>query len=268
GPQRRRSSVSSDEEPARRGRGHDDPHGQDDHVRPASAVPLRRRVRQPVPLRPEALLVSAARLDGRLRLRRAGPAGGELPGPVRRDRPPRRVLRARLDPRVRAVRDRDRAGGGGGHRDHRRSRRAQDPRGARRAAGARHRPDQEPRRAALPRAHARDGVVQRLRAAVRRLRRRAGDARQPGAAGRLLGELLRPGVADGPVGLDAEDDVVRGDHRDRLLLQGDDGVRRGRGSRPRGQPGGGHRLPGHLRVQLRLHPDAARDQSRAGEPAL
>ena len=46
------------------------------------------------------------------------------------------------------------------------------------------------------------GAVQRLRAAVRRLRRRAGDARQPGAAGRLLGELLRPGVAHRPVGID------------------------------------------------------------------
>ena len=29
------------------------------------------------------------------------------------------------------------------------------------------------------------------------------------------------------------------------------------GRRPRGQPGGGHRHPRHLRVQLRLHPDAA-----------
>ena len=70
--------------------------------------PVRRRVRQPVPLRAEALLVPAARLDGRVRLRRAGPAGRELPRAVRRARPPRRLLRARVDPRVRAVRDRDR----------------------------------------------------------------------------------------------------------------------------------------------------------------
>ena len=32
-----------------------------------------------------------------------------------------------------------------------------------------------------------------------------------------------------PVGIGAEDDDVRGDHRDRLLLQGDDCVRRRRG---------------------------------------
>ena len=84
-----------------------------------------------------------------------GSAGRELPRPVRRARPPRRLLRARLDPRVRAVRHGDRARRRRRHRDHRRPRRAQDPRGARRAAGARRRPGQEPRRPALPRADAR-----------------------------------------------------------------------------------------------------------------
>ena len=54
-----------------------------------------------------------------------------------------------------------------GHRDHRRPGRAQDPRGARRAAGAGRRPDQEPRRAALPGADDRDRPLQHLRAAVR-----------------------------------------------------------------------------------------------------
>ena len=54
-------------------------------------------------------------------------------------------------PRVRAAGLRDRDRRGRGHGDLRRPRRAQDPRGARRPAGARHRPDQEPRRAALPR---------------------------------------------------------------------------------------------------------------------
>ena len=53
--------------------------------------------------------------------------------------------------------------GVGRHGDHRRPRRAQDPRGARRAPGARRGPDQEPRRAALPRADDRHRAVQRLR---------------------------------------------------------------------------------------------------------
>ena len=56
---------------------------------------------------------------------------------------------------------------------------------------------------------------------------------------------------------------VRGDHRDRLLLQGDDCVRRRRGRRSRRQRGGGDRLHGRLRVQLRLHADAARHPPRA-----
>ena len=48
----------------------------------------------------------------------------------------------------------------------------------------------------------------------------------------------------------------------RLLLQGDECVRRRRGGGPGGQRGGRDRLPGRLRVQLRLHPDAARHPSR------
>ena len=44
-----------------------------------AALPLRRRVHRPVPVRAAALLVPDADLDGRLRLRRAGPAGGQLP---------------------------------------------------------------------------------------------------------------------------------------------------------------------------------------------
>ena len=43
-------------------------------------------------------------------------------------------------------------------------------------------------------------------------------------------------------GLAAQDDAVRRDHRDRLLLQGHDRQRRPRGRRPRGQPGGGDRV--------------------------
>ena len=228
GPNRRRSCLPAGQEPAGGSGRHDDPDGQDDHVCPAPAVPLRRRVRLPVPVRAEALLVPAGRLDGRLRLRRAGPAGRELPQPVRLDRPPRRLLRARLDPRVRPVRDRDRAGRRGRHGDHRRPRRAQDPRGARRAAGARRRPGQEPRGAALPGADARHRPVRHLRAAVRHLRRRPGHARQRRAAGPVLGDVLHERVGRRPLGLGPEVHDVRRDHRDRLLLQGHDRVRRRR----------------------------------------
>ena len=42
-----------------------------------------------------SVLVAAADLDGRDQLRRAGPAGGELPDDLRRARSSRRVLRAR-----------------------------------------------------------------------------------------------------------------------------------------------------------------------------
>ena len=103
------------------------------------------------------------------------------------------------------VRDRDRAGRRGGHRDHRRPRRAQDPRGARRPAGAGRRPDQEPRRAALPGADDRHRPVRHLRAAVRHLRRRAGHARQRRAAGAVLGDVLLQRLDHRPVGLGAED---------------------------------------------------------------
>ena len=42
---------------------------------------------------------------------------------------------------------------------------------------------------------------------------------------------------DRPVGLGAEGHALRGDHRDRVLLQGHDRLRRRRGRRPRRQPG-------------------------------
>ena len=72
-------------------------------VRGQAALPLRRRVHRPVPLRPAALLVPDADLA-------PSPSASARPGlqaanfliPVRRARPPRRLLRPRLDPRVRA----------------------------------------------------------------------------------------------------------------------------------------------------------------------
>src|SRR5215207_6777975 len=262
GPKRRRPSVPSYEESARRSRGHDDSHGQDDRLRPPPALPLRGRVRQPVPLRPAAVLVPAADLHGGVRLRGPWPAGGQLPRALRRARSPRRLLRPRLDPGVRPVRHRDRPGRRGRHRDHGRPRRAQDPRGARRAASARRRPGEEPRRAALFGAHARDRALRRLRGDLRDLRRRHDDDRQQRAAGPVLGDLLHQRQRHRPVGQRPEVHAVRRDHRHRLLLQGHDrlGRRGGRGSC--GQPGRRHRLPGRLRLQLRLHPDAAGHPSR------
>src|SRR4051812_27008636 len=257
GPKRRRSSLPACQEHAGRSRGHDDPHGQDDHVCPASAVPVRRRVRQPVPLRAEAVLVPADRLHGRVRLRRTRTAGCELPRPVRRARPPRRLLRAGEHPRVRPVRDRDRPRRRGGHSDHRRPRRPQDPRGAGRAAGARRGPGQEPRRPALPRADARDRPLRRLRAAVRHLRRRDRDADQRGAARPVLGHLLHERVRRRPLGLGPEVHDVRRDHRHRLLLQGHDRVRRPGRRRQGGQPGRRDLDARRLRFQLRVHADAA-----------
>ena len=206
-------------------------------------VPVRRRVHQPVPVRPAAVLVPAADLDDRVRLRRAGTAGRQLPGAVRRARPPRRLLRAGVDPRVRAVRDGDHPRRRGRHGHHRRPRRAQDPRGARRPPGARRRPGQEPRRAALPGADDRDRAVQHLRAAVRHLRRRARHDDLRRAARPVLLDAAHQREYHRPLGQRRQDHPVRGDHRDRLLLQGHDRLRRRRGSGPRREPGRGHLLP-------------------------
>ena len=163
---------------------------------------------------------------GRLRLRRPGPAGGQLPDPVRRPRPARGLLRAGLDPRVRALGGLDDRGRRGRHRGDRRPRRAQDPRGARRAAGAGRRPGQEPGRAALPGADAGHRPARRLRADLRHLRRHPGRDRLPPEPGRLLGHLLRQRLGHRPVGLGREDHDLRRDHRDRVLLQGHDRLRR------------------------------------------
>ena len=80
--------------------------------------------------------------------------------------------------------------------------------------------------------------------------------------GPFFATLLTNASYHRPVGVGREDDPVRGDHRDRLLLQGHDRLGRRRGRRPRGQPGGRHLVPRDLRVQLRLHPDAAGHPSR------
>src|SRR5918992_857924 len=84
----------------------------------------------------------------------------------------------------------------------------------------------------------------------------AGTARTPHPGGRQTreGADALQGVG---VGLGAEDHHVRGHHRHRLLLQGDDRLRRRRGRGSVGEPGRGDRLSGGLRLQLRLHPDAA-----------
>ncbi len=103
---------------------------------------------------------------------------------------------------------------------------------------------------------ARHRAVQRLRDPVRPVRRHPRRARQRSAARSLLGHAVRQRLHHRPVGLGPEDDHLRRDHRDRLLLQGHDRLRRRRGRRPRRQPGCRRHLPGDLRVRLRLHATA------------
>src|SRR4051794_7951822 len=95
GPSRSRQGVPSRKEPVRAGGEHDDPHRQDDHGHRQAAISLWRGVHQPVHLRPAAVLVSDADQHRRLRLRRPGPASGQLPHPVRGPRSPRRLLHPR-----------------------------------------------------------------------------------------------------------------------------------------------------------------------------
>ena len=90
----------------------------------------------------------------------------------------------------------------------------------------------------------------------------ARDARQRRAARPVLGDVLHQRLGHGPLGVGPQVHDVRRDHRDRLLLQGHDRVGRRRGGGPGRQPGGRHRHHGRLRVQLRVHADAARDPSR------
>src|ERR1044072_7942851 len=167
------------------------------------------------------------------------------------------------DPRCRADRPRRSRSRGRRHRDSRRPRRPQDPRGARRPSGARRRPDQEPGRAPLPGADADHRPARHLRPGLRDSRRHPRLAPLHPPAGRLLRDALLQRLDHRPLGVGGEVHPVRGDHRDRLLLQGDDrdGWRSRR--RPRRQPGGRYRLPRRLLLQLCLHPDPARDKSRA-----
>src|SRR5882757_8065718 len=224
------------------------------------ALSVWRGVHRPVPLRPAALLVPAAGLDRGDQLWRSGAPGRQLPHPLRRPRSARRLLRPRRDPRNRPLRHRRLRGRDRRHRDHRRPRRPQDPRGARRPPGARRRPDQEPGRAALPRPDADHRAARHLRHRRRPLRRHPHRAALPPEPRRLLRDALLAGVGHRPLGLGPQVHPVRGDHRDRLLLQRHDRHRRRRRRRPRGQRGGRDLLPRLLRLQLRLHPDAAGDQ--------
>ena len=75
--------------------------------------------------------------------------------------------------------------------------------------------------------------------------------------GPFFANLLTNAEHPGPLGLRPEVHAVRRDHRRRLLLQGHDGVRRRGGRGPRRQPGRGHLDARRVRVQLRLHADAA-----------
>src|SRR5829696_3766446 len=261
-PRHRRPGVSSDEEHARGSRRHDDPDGEDRRVGHPPPVPVRRRVRLAVPLHAEAVLVSVADLHGGVRLRRPRAAGGQLPRALRRPGSPRRLLRARLHPRVRPNRHGHRPRRRGRHGHHRGPGGAQDPRGARRPAGARRRPGQEPRRPPLPGPDAGHRAVRHLRPHLRRLRGHRRHAGQRLAPRALLGDLLHQRLDDGPLGVGPQVHPVRRDHRDRLLLQGHDRDGRSPGRRARRQPGRRDRDHGRVLVQLRVHADAAGHPSR------
>ena len=62
--------------------------------------------------------------------------------------------------------------------------------------------------------------------------------------GPFFATLLNNASDHRPLGLGGEDDAVRRDHRDRLLLQGDDCVRRRRRGGPSREPRRGDRVPG------------------------
>ena len=79
-----------------------------------------------------------------------------------------------------------------------------------------------------------------------------------GSLGSFLGDVVRERRRDRPVGFGAEVDGVRGDHRDRVLLQGHDRIGWRRGCRARRQRGGRDLVSRVWCVQLRLHADAAR----------
>src|SRR5829696_6967312 len=63
------------------------------------------------------------------------------------------------------------------------------------------------------------------------------------------------------MGLGSQVLVLWSDHRDRLLLQGNDRVRRGRGRGQSRERSGCGRLHGRLRIQLCLHANPSRDPS-------
>ncbi len=94
------------------------------------------------------------------------------------------------------------------------------------------------------------------------------DVEYGGSARAVLEPAVRQRHGHRPVGLGAEDVDLRGDHRDRLLLQRHDGLRRRGGRRARGQRGGGRLLPGVRRLQLCVHADAAGHTSADRDPQM
>ncbi len=186
--------------------------------------------------------------------------GRGLPEPVRRDRPPRRAVRADRDARVRAAGLRDRHG-------RRRRHAICADLGARKIReeldaldGARRRPDQEPRRAALPRA---DGADRRCSNVFALLFGTLGGMLVTLANGAPLGPFFAtfftnatvPEIAASLIKTTIFGAIIaivccyKG-----LTVEG-----RPRGRRPRGQPGDRHLVHGDRRRQLRLHAGAAGD---------
>ena len=125
---------------------------------------------------------------------------------------------ARRRPRGRP--DRDRAADRRRRRlgDRRRPRRPQDPRGARRDDGARHRPDPAPRRPARARLHAGRGLPQRPGQRRRRRRRLRLQRDAPGRhPGRLPRQLHRARPAARPLAGHGQGAGLRDDRRDRRV---------------------------------------------------
>ena len=109
------------------------------------------------------------------------------------------------------------------------------------------------------------GAARHLRDRLRPHRRHRRRAALPAVARRLLRDPLLQRLGHRHLGLGPDVHDVRRDHRRRLLFQGDDRVGRGRGGRPRPQPGGRDGPRRGLLLPLRLHLDPARHQPRTAE---
>ena len=107
-----------------------------------------------------------------------------------------------------------------------------------------------------------------LRTGLRAERRNPHRAPLPPAAGRLPRDPLLKCLGNRPRRLGTQVHDVRRDHRRGQLLQGNDRLGRCGRSGTRGKRGGGDLLPWSIRLQLRLHPNDARHQSRTADGSI